>query len=96
VNDPIDFEDQRQARDHYRAVHKLIGEEDIAVIDEALPLIWMLHDTLADNPEDQELINNLVGLLTDITMPEGIGSSDATFAAMLSQRIAAAEQEDAA
>jgi hypothetical protein len=90
-HDPIDYEDQRQARDHYRAVNKLIGEEDIKVLD---ALLTALNTGLTCDWEDlPEAIQEGLGLLGDIVMPEGIGTSDETFDRLMDEHEAQAKAQ---
>ena len=46
------------------------------MLDDAVPLVWMLTEILADHPEAVEKIESFLGLLADICDPEGIGAKD--------------------
>lgn len=88
IYDPIDHEDQRQARDHYRAVNRLIGAEDIKILDALLTSLNVnLSPAWDDLPEE---IQQGLALLGDIVMPEGIGASEETFDRLMDERQAKA------
>ena len=66
----IESDPEREAHEHYQAIHDLIGEEDLAVIQALID--WLCREVELDSAPLQ--VNEGVGILLYILEPARFGS----------------------